>query len=141
VVLGPITLAASGLSFSALSENRTTIDLGDAIANVFDSTLILIFTISLLLWGCVVNRRRAWRFDGGTAIFGAGSIGLAVISTAINFVLVREDGLNWLQNLTWAVILWQSWLGFWWWTGSGMGIGEVEVSVESVRALIGESSG
>ncbi len=68
--------------------------------------------------------------DGGTALFGIGAMGLAVASTAMNFVAVGEDGLTWFQNLIWATVLWQSWLGFWWWVGSGMGIGEVEDIVE-----------
>lgn len=126
--LGPLALAASGLTFTSLSSSRNTIDLGDAIRNVFDGTLLLIFSVSLVIWGLLVNRKRAWRFDGGTAAFGAGATILAIVSTAINFVEVKEDTINWLQNLLWAIVLWQSWLGFWWWVGSGMGVGEVEVS-------------
>lgn len=95
---------------------------------MFDGTLLLIFSVSLVIWGLLVNRKRAWRFDGGTAAFGAGATILAIVSTAINFVEVKEDTINWLQNLLWAIVLWQSWLGFWWWVGSGMGVGEVEVS-------------
>lgn len=125
-MLGPLALCSSGLYFSQLSEDRTTLDLGDAIRNVFDSTLLLMFSIGVIIWGVLVNRSRAWRLDGGTAIFGAGAITLALASTAGNFVKIREDGLLWLQNMIWAIVLWQSWLGFWWWVGSGMGIGEVE---------------
>lgn len=122
-----MAITASGLVYTSLSENRTTIDLGDAIRNVFDSTLLLIFSMALFIWGFLVNRKRAWRTDGGTGAFGAGSLALAITSTAVNFVEVREDNINWLQNLLWALVLWQSWLGFWWWVGSGMGIGEVQV--------------
>jgi len=89
----------------------------------------LIFTIALLIWGLVVNRRRAWRTDGGTAIFGSAAIFLATVNTACNFVAVKEDGIDWLQHLLYCSILWQTWLGWWWWVGSGMGIGEVEVSL------------
>lgn len=127
-VLGPLALASSALTFTALSPSQTILDLGDAIRNVFNSTLLLIFTIALGLWGLFVNRRRAWRTDGGTAIFGTGAIFLAIVSTSFNFVAVREDGIDWLQHLLYAAILWQTWLGWWWWVGSGMGIGEVEVS-------------
>lgn len=105
-------------------------DLGDAIRNVFNSTLLLIFTIALLIWGLVVNRRRAWRTDGGTAIFGSAAIFLATVNTACNFVAVKEDGIDWLQHLLYCSILWQTWLGWWWWVGSGMGIGEVEDIME-----------
>ncbi|GHJ86076.1 hypothetical protein NliqN6_2478 [Naganishia liquefaciens] len=127
---GPLAVAASGLVYTSLSTRRTTIDLGDAIRNVFDSTLLLIFSMALFIWGFLVNRKRAWRTDGGTGAFGAGAMALAITSTAVNFVEVREDHLSWLQNLTWALVLWQSWLGFWWWVGSGMGIGEVQDIME-----------
>ncbi|WVO21355.1 uncharacterized protein IAS62_002663 [Cryptococcus decagattii] len=125
-VLGPLALVSSALTFAALTNSQTVLDLSDAIRNVFNSTLLLIFTISLAIWGFFVNRRRAWRFDGGTAAFGVGSLFLATISTTFNFVAVAEDGIEWLQHLLFAAILWQIWLGWWWWVGSGMGIGEVE---------------
>ena len=122
-----MALASSCLVFTSLSSNRATLDLGDAIRNVFNSTLLLIFTAALFIWGFLVNRRRAWRFDGGTAVFGSGALGLALVGTVGNFIAVREDGIEWLQHLLWAAVLWQTWLGWWWWVGSGMGIGEVEV--------------
>lgn len=125
-VLGPLALVSSALTFAALTNSQTVLDISDAIRNVFNSTLLLIFTISLAIWGFFVNRRRAWRFDGGTAAFGVGSLFLATISTTFNFVAVAEDGIEWLQHLLFAAILWQIWLGWWWWVGSGMGIGEVE---------------
>ncbi|KAI9637648.1 uncharacterized protein MKK02DRAFT_23631 [Dioszegia hungarica] len=125
-LLGPLAIASSGLVFVALSNNQTALDIGDAIRNTLNSTLLLIFTIALLMWGLVVNRRRAWRNDGGTAIFGIGSLSLAIISTTFNFVAIAEDGIDWLQHLLFAAVLWQIWLGWWWWVGSGMGIGEVE---------------
>ncbi|WVN86185.1 uncharacterized protein L203_101346 [Cryptococcus depauperatus CBS 7841] len=125
-VLGPLAVVSSVLVFTALSPSQTVLDISDAIRNVFNSTLLLIFTISLAIWGLFVNRRRAWRFDGGTAAFGVGSLFLAMISTSFNFVAVAEDGIDWLQHLLFAAILWQIWLGWWWWVGSGMGIGEVE---------------
>ncbi|WRT68608.1 uncharacterized protein IL334_005586 [Kwoniella shivajii] len=129
-VLGPLAIASSALVFSALSPHQTVLDISDAIRNVFNSTLLLIFTISLVIWGFFVNRRRAWRFDGGTAVFGVGSLFLAAISTSFNFVAVAEDGIDWLQHLLFAAVLWQIWLGWWWWVGSGMGIGEVEDIME-----------
>ncbi|KAK6910868.1 hypothetical protein L486_05109 [Kwoniella mangroviensis CBS 10435] len=129
-VLGPLAIASSVLVFSALSPHQTVLDISDAIRNVFNSTLLLIFTISLVIWGFFVNRRRAWRFDGGTAVFGFGSLLLAAISTSFNFVAVAEDGIDWLQHLLFAAVLWQIWLGWWWWVGSGMGIGEVEDIME-----------
>ncbi|RSH82302.1 hypothetical protein EHS25_006012 [Saitozyma podzolica] len=129
-ILGPLAITSSALAFTALSGSQTVLDVGDAIRNVLNSTLLLIFTTSLFIWGFLVNRRRAWRFDGGTAMFGIGSLFLAVISTTFNFVAVKEDGIDWLQHLLFAAILWQIWLGWWWWVGSGMGIGEVEDLME-----------
>lgn len=129
-VLGPLALAASGLVFTALSGHQTVLDVSDAIRNVFNSTLLLIFTLALFIWGFLVNRRRAWRLDGGTAVFGSAALFLAVVSTTFNFVAVVEDGIDWLQHLLFAAVLWQTWLGWWWWVGSGMGIGEVEDLME-----------
>lgn len=98
-----------------------------AVQNVCNATLSLLFTISLVLWGFFVNRKKAWRTDGGTAAFGAGAITLALASTAITFVYIpHRDQYDWLPGLMWAVILWQSFLGWWWWVGSGMSIGEVD---------------
>jgi hypothetical protein len=111
-----------------MSASQKILDVGDSIRNVLNSTLLLIFAIALTIWGLLVNRRRAWRTDGGTAVFGFGALLLAVITTTFNFVAVAEDGIEWLQHLLYAAVLWQTWLGWWWWVGSGMGIGEVEVS-------------
>lgn len=140
IILGPMALASSGLYFCTLSGRRMVgnsgipvRDLGDAIRNVLNSTLLLIFGLSLAIWGFFVNRNRAWRLDGGTAVFGAGALALAVVTTASSFVAVKEEGIPWLQHLIWAAVLWQTWLGWWWWVGAGMGIGEVEDIME--RAL------
>lgn len=127
---GPLAIASSALFFCALSSSQVVIDLGDAIRNVFSSCLLLIFTISLCIWGFLVNRRRAWRLDGGTGVFGMGALGLAFVTTAVSFVAVKEEGIDWLQHLIWAAVLWQTWLGWWWWVGAGMGIGEVEDLME-----------
>jgi len=71
-----------------------------------------------------VNRKQAWRTDGGTAAFGAAALTLAVVSTVLNFLYVRrEEEYVWLPSLMWAVILWQSFLGWWWWVGAGSGSG------------------
>ncbi|KAF8963651.1 hypothetical protein BDZ97DRAFT_1819722 [Flammula alnicola] len=56
--------------------------------------------------------RNAWRTDGGTAVFGCAALSFAVISTALNFFRVAA-------GLMWAVVLWQSFLGWWWWVGAG----------------------
>ena len=127
---GPLAVASSALFFCDISDNQTLIDLGDAIRNVFSSCLLLIFTLSLCIWGFLVNRNRAWRLDGGTGVFGMGALGLAFVTTASSFVAVKEEHIDWLQHLIWAAVLWQTWLGWWWWVGAGMGIGEVEDIME-----------
>lgn len=121
-MLGPLALAASGMEFTSLSpySDLKTSDLGDSIRNICNSTLTLLYTVALLIWGLAVNRQRAWRTDGGTASFGAGSVGLALINTAISFVEIAYDRLWWLPDVCWTLTIWQSWLGFWWWVGAGM---------------------
>jgi hypothetical protein len=126
---GPIALASSATTFTALSSSESSIRAGLIARNIFNSTLTLLFTSALFIWGLYINRRRAWRTDGGTAAFGAGALVLAVGGTAVNFLEVKVDGLEWLNHLLWAIILWQSWVGWWWWVGAGMGIGEVEVGL------------
>jgi hypothetical protein len=88
--------------------------------NVCNSALALLFTIALCVWGFFINRKEAWRTDGGTAIFGAGALFLAFCSTALNLVTIRLQPPGWMPNLVWVVVLWQSFLGWWWWVGSGM---------------------
>lgn len=100
--------------------------MGDAIRNTANSTLTLLYTAGLILWGGAVNRQRAWDWDGGTAGFGIMAILLAILGTSTNFVEVKEDRLHWLPWIVWTTLLWQSWTGFWWWVGAGMWSGEAE---------------
>lgn len=117
--------------YCTLSNHSRVIDMGDAIRAVFSCTLLVIFSLALFIWGFFVNRARAWRLDGGTAVFGSGALGLALVTTASSFVAVKEEeAIDWLQHLIWAAVLWQTWLGWWWWVGAGMGIGEVEDIME-----------
>lgn len=112
--------------------NDTSVDgkltsIASAVQNICNATLSLLFTASLFIWGFFVNRKSAWRTDGGTAAFGIGALMLALASTAITFIYVpSKDHYSWMPGLMWAVILWQSFLGWWWWVGSGMGAGEAE---------------
>lgn len=93
-----------------------------AVRNVCNAALSLLFTVALFIWGFLVNRKQAWRTDGGTMAFGCGALALAVVSTALNFLFVnKEDEFVWLPGLMWAVVLWQSFLGWWWWVGAGSG--------------------
>ncbi|CDZ97796.1 hypothetical protein [Phaffia rhodozyma] len=129
-LLGPMALASSAMTFTALSPSSQVVRYGLIIRNICNSTLTLLFTSALFIWGFVINRKRAWRTDGGTAAFGAGALILAVSGTAVNFIEIKIDKLSWLQHLILSIILWQMWLGWWWWVGSGMGIGEVEDMLE-----------
>ncbi|KZT69621.1 hypothetical protein DAEQUDRAFT_245449 [Daedalea quercina L-15889] len=98
-----------------------------AVQNICNATLSLLFTAALFIWGFLVNRRNAWRMDGGTAAFGLGALTLAPMSTAIAFLYVpTKEQYTWMPQLMWAIILWQSFLGWWWWVGAGMGVGEVD---------------
>lgn len=98
-----------------------------AVSNVCNATLSLLCTASLFFWGVVVNRRQAWRTDGGTAAFGAGTLFLSVLGTGLNFLYIpREEEYLWLPGLIWAVVLWQSFLGWWWWVGAGSGGGVMD---------------
>lgn len=109
------------------STNGKLTSTASAVQNVCNATLSLLFTGSLFIWGFLVNRKSAWRTDGGTAAFGIGALMLALASTAITFTYIpSKDHYSWMPGLMWAVILWQSFLGWWWWVGSGMGIGEVD---------------
>ena len=127
-MLGPLALGSAGMLFTALAADADykTSDLGDAIRNICNSTLTLLYMCALMIWGLLVNRRRAWRTDGGTAAFGGGAMGLAFLNTIISFIEIGYDRLWWLPGVGATLTIWQSWLGFWWWVGSGMGIGEVE---------------
>ena len=105
------------------SEDEKLTDIATAAQNVCNATLSLLFTASLLIWGFLVNRKQAWRTDGGTAAFGVGALMLALASTTITFIYIpSKDHYAWMPGLMWAVILWQSFLGWWWWVGAGMGV-------------------
>jgi hypothetical protein len=108
-----------------------------AIRNVCNATLSLLFTTSLFIWGLLVNRKQAWRTDGGTAIFGCAALSLALVGTSLNFLYVhKEVEFVWLPGLMWAVVLWQSFVGWWWWVGAGSGSGfatEDENRAEKLR--------
>lgn len=110
-----------------INQTQKVVDMADVIRNTCNATLSLLFTTALFIWGFLVNRKQAWRTDGGTAAFGGGALTLALISTGLNFLYIpTHDQYVWLPGLMWAVVLWQSFLGWWWWVGGGMGVGEVE---------------
>ena len=110
-----------------LQGDERVVNYSDAVVNICNATLSLLFTAALFIWAFLVNRKQAWRLDGGTAIFGAGATFMALASTTLTFVYIpSQDQFEWMPLLMWAVILWQNFLGWWWWVGAGMGVGEVE---------------
>ncbi|GAA5870213.1 hypothetical protein JCM16303_001928 [Sporobolomyces ruberrimus] len=125
-LLGPLALSTFALSFTTLSTKPAVNDLGDAIWNTANSSLTLLYTMALFIWGLTINRSRAWRAEGGTAIFGVMALTLGVLGTAVNFVEIKEDRMKWLPGVVTCILLWQSWVGFWWWVGAGMWAGEAE---------------
>lgn len=119
-----------------IHSNDNVVSWADAVQGVCNATLSLLFTLSLVIWGFFVKRDQAWRTDGGTAAFGAGAMFLALASTVLTFVYIpSKDQYDWLPGLIWAVIMWQSFLGWWWWVGSGMGVhqGGMEAVEEMLR--------
>ncbi|KAG8983237.1 hypothetical protein FRB90_006209, partial [Tulasnella sp. 427] len=66
-LLGPLAIASSGMEFAALLETEEAQDLGASIRDICNSTLTLLFTTALFIWGTAINRKNAWRTDGGTA--------------------------------------------------------------------------
>ncbi|KAI0827998.1 hypothetical protein BC628DRAFT_130801 [Trametes gibbosa] len=126
-LLGPLAIVSSIMHVLRIHDNENLVKIASAVQNICNATLSLLFTASLFLWGCFVNRRDAWRTDGGTAAFGVGALTLALVSTALTFLYIpSRDQYPWMPGLMWAVILWQSFLGWWWWVGAGMGVGEVQ---------------
>ncbi|TFK84251.1 hypothetical protein K466DRAFT_577392 [Polyporus arcularius HHB13444] len=126
-LLGPLAIVSSTMHILRIYDDANLAKVASAVQNVCNATLSLLFTGSLFLWGCLINRRDAWRTDGGTAAFGAGALTLALISTALTFLYIPgRDQYPWMPGLMWSVVLWQSFLGWWWWVGAGMGVGEVE---------------
>ncbi|KAK0486233.1 hypothetical protein IW261DRAFT_1454446 [Armillaria novae-zelandiae] len=121
-LLIPLAVMAAVMQLTPISGNLQVKDVATAIRNVCNATLSLLFTVALFVWGVLVNRKQAWRTDGGTAAFGCAALALALVSTALNFLYIpREEEYVWLPGLMWAVVLWQSFLGWWWWVGAGTG--------------------
>lgn len=127
ILLGPLAVIAALTQFAPLHPNPKIVSTASAVRNVCNATLTILFALSLAIWGFGVNRKQAWRTDGGTAIFGAGAIFLSLASTAFTIAYIpSRDQFEWMPGLTAAIVLWQTFLGWWWWVGAGMGMGEVE---------------
>lgn len=105
-LLGPLAVVAAIMQLLPISGSTQANSIASAVRNVCNATLSLLFTISLFIWGFLVNRQQAWRTDGGTAAFGCAALSLALVSTALNFLYVhKEDEFVWLPGLMWAVVL------------------------------------
>ncbi|TFK74700.1 hypothetical protein BDN72DRAFT_893037 [Pluteus cervinus] len=123
-LLGPLAIVAAVMQLLPIHGSLDVNTVASAVRNVCNATLSLLFTTALFIWGLLVNRKQAWRTDGGTAAFGCAALSLAIVSTALNFLYVpREEEYVWLPGLMWAVVLWQSFLGWWWWVGAGSNSG------------------
>lgn len=130
-----MAVVAAIMQLIPIQTNTDVNVVASAIRNVCNATLSLLFTAALFVWGLLIKREEAWRTDGGTAAFGAAALMLAVASTALNFLYIpREEEYVWLPSLLWAVILWQNFLGWWWWVGAGSA-GNME-SKERVEKII-----
>lgn len=127
-LLAPLGLIQSGFSFAYLAPTTDVKvrDLGVSIMTICQSSLGLLYTAALVVWGALVNRHRAWFMDGGTAWFGSLALVMASAYTVMSFVYIAYNRLWWINWVCWTLIVWQSWVGFWWWVSAGMGIGEVE---------------
>ncbi|KAH9920906.1 uncharacterized protein B0H18DRAFT_1086262 [Fomitopsis serialis] len=106
ILLAPLVLMSAVMQLLRVTARHTLLESIVAVQNICNATLSLLFTAALFTWGFLVNRRNAWRMDGGTAAFG--------------------EQYTWMPQLMWAIFLWQSFLGWWWWVGAGMGVGEVD---------------
>ncbi|WFD45222.1 hypothetical protein MPSI1_003900 [Malassezia psittaci] len=121
LMLGPLVLAQFGLFFLDFVKKPVI-----RYQDICESTLSLMYLFGLLIWGMLMNRQRAWRKDGATALFGCTTLFLAIARAAASFYHMTDQPAYWILLLSWALSIWQSWLGFWWWVSAGMGIGEVE---------------
>ncbi|PKI82575.1 hypothetical protein MVES_003368 [Malassezia vespertilionis] len=121
-MLGPLAIIEAGMYFSQLANTHVVKvrDLGDAIESVCESTLSLLYMFALTFWGVFVCGRRAWRTDGATTMFGSAALTLALFKTVVSFIHIAYDRIDWILFISWALTIWQSWLGFWWWVSAGM---------------------
>jgi len=124
ILMGPLVLVSAITELLPMHTKGTANkldDLSEAIQSVCNSTLSLLYTIALIIWGLVVNRKQAWRLEGGTAAFGGAALILAMNSTALSFLQLSRIGpFAWLTSLLHTSIVWQNFVSWWWWVGAGM---------------------
>jgi hypothetical protein len=118
----PMVFASGVFQFLELHPNDTIQDIAYTGAHVCNAATYILFTAALIIWGCFLNPKRAWQFDGGTAFFGGVTISLAVFSTTLYILYMATEHLyRWLSGLLSTVVVWQSFFGWWWWVGAGSG--------------------
>ena len=134
----PMVFASGALQFLELHPNQAIQDIAYTGAHVCSAATYILFTVALFVWGCFVNRKRAWRFDGGTAVFGGATLSLALFSTTLYILYVATEHLyRWLSGLLSTVVVWQSFFGWWWWVGTGSGSALSDLNEDpSVKQMI-----
>jgi hypothetical protein len=110
-LMGPLVLVSAVTELIPMHTKDTPsklADLSDAIQGICNATLSLLYTIALIIWGFIVNRKQAWRLEGGTAAFGGAALILAMNSTALSFIQLSRIGpFVWLTSLLHTSIVWQ----------------------------------
>ncbi|WFD45221.1 hypothetical protein MPSI1_003899 [Malassezia psittaci] len=148
-LLAPIVITQFVLFYLYLLPHGQVVHIAyNSVQDICESTLSLLYTFALIFWSTFVNRRNAWRTEGSAIVFGIATILVSVNKTVTSFVLIRFQRTYWILLISWALTIWQSWLGFWWWVSAGMGISEnqdrlkkrkKEAKRSSKKALKGES--
>lgn len=90
------------------------------IQGIFECALSILYLFGFLAWSLSINRSRAWQVEGGAIPFGIATLFLALAKTAMNLFHFAYEGSYWILLIAWALTIWQSWLGFWWWVNAGM---------------------
>jgi hypothetical protein len=113
-LLGPLAFLSAlteliPLHEQPLAEQTSKLtDVSDSIQGICNSSLFLLYTVALCVWGFLVNRGQAWRTDGGTAAFGGAAMLLATASTVLSFLQTSEESpFIWLPGTLHTVVLWQ----------------------------------
>ncbi|EPQ52643.1 hypothetical protein GLOTRDRAFT_13941, partial [Gloeophyllum trabeum ATCC 11539] len=119
ILLVPPTILHGVVQVLPVWTNPTIVSMSHYLANICSATLALLFTLMLLYWAFISNRKNAWRTEGGTAAFGVAAMLLSIIMTIMTFVYIpTKDQYEWYPELVHAIMMWQSYLGWWWWAGS-----------------------
>ncbi|KZT29604.1 hypothetical protein NEOLEDRAFT_1127313 [Neolentinus lepideus HHB14362 ss-1] len=123
-MLVPLAVLHAVVQVLPIWSNPTVIALAPYVSSICSATLSLLFTFLLIIWAFFVNRKQAWRTEGGTAAFGVAAMALSILMTVLAFVYIpHKDQYEWYPELLHAVMMWQSYVGWWWWVGAGVSVG------------------